>query len=271
MTSTTPGDAFLRGLLPLAGAVLVGGGTVVLAFLILPAAGIALAAALAAGLRAGAADHRTTDRQDRAGGRATAGEADRTGHRDARRPGRADRAGGGRHPAGRAGGAGERQSTRVAAGTARAAGIAAGLAVASMGAAVWLAAQFGVPAVVDGDLAPVLLAVIVLTPLALTDTVQAVGVAASTLRRSSAAVRRLFEVLDAPPVTAPAPAASGAAADRTGRAGDQPARGVCPLAGRRSRCADRYRPGAASPAAGSSCSANPDQGSRPCWRCCSAS
>jgi ABC-type bacteriocin/lantibiotic exporter with double-glycine peptidase domain len=45
----------------------------------------------------------------------------------------------------------------------------------------------------------------VLTPLALTDTVQAVGVAASTMRRSSAAVRRLFAVLDTPPVTAPAP------------------------------------------------------------------
>jgi ABC-type multidrug transport system fused ATPase/permease subunit len=74
-----------------------------------------------------------------------------------------------------------------------------------MGAAVWLAAQFGVPAVVAADLNPVLLAVIVLTPLALTDTVQAVGLAASTLRRSSAAVGRLFQVLDAPPVTAPTP------------------------------------------------------------------
>jgi ABC-type multidrug transport system fused ATPase/permease subunit len=39
--------------------------------------------------------------------------------------------------------------------------------------------------------------------LALTDTVQAVGVAASTLRRSSAAGGRLFQVLDTPPVTAP--------------------------------------------------------------------
>jgi ABC-type transport system involved in cytochrome bd biosynthesis fused ATPase/permease subunit len=41
------GDAFLRGLLPLAGAALVGAGTIVLSFLILPAAGIALAGALA--------------------------------------------------------------------------------------------------------------------------------------------------------------------------------------------------------------------------------
>ncbi|MFN8199089.1 MAG: hypothetical protein U0R72_12265 [Nakamurella multipartita] len=40
------GDAFLRGLLPLAGAALVGAGTVVLLALILPAAGVALAVAL---------------------------------------------------------------------------------------------------------------------------------------------------------------------------------------------------------------------------------
>ena len=199
------GDAFLRGLLPLAAAVLVGGGTVVLAFLILPAAGIALAAALLlACVLAPLITARRTARTERDVVRLRArrtelvtetlddlAELTALGAVDARLAELAEL---------------ETASTRVAAGTARAAGIAAGLAVASMGAAVWLAAQFGVPAVIDGDLAPVLLAVIVLTPLALTDTVQAVGVAASTLRRSSAAVRRLFEVLDAPPVTAPAPA-----------------------------------------------------------------
>jgi len=199
------GDAFLRGLLPLAGAVLVGGGTVVLAFLILPAAGIALAAALLlACVLAPLITARRTARSEREVVRLRArrtelvtetlddlAELTALGAVETRLAELAVL---------------ETASTRVAAGTARAAGIAAGLAVASMGGAVWLAAQFGVPAVIDGDLAPVLLAVIVLTPLALTDTVQAVGVAASTLRRSSAAVRRLFEVLDAPPVTAPAPA-----------------------------------------------------------------
>jgi len=50
-----------------------------------------------------------------------------------------------------------------------------------------------------------LLAVIVLTPLALTDVVQAVGFAASTLRRSAASTGRLFAVLDTQPVTAPGP------------------------------------------------------------------
>ncbi len=198
------GDAFLRGLLPLAAALLVGGGTVVLAFLILPAAGIALAAALfVACIIAPLITARRSARTER---EVVQLRASRTrlvtemidelaeltvlGAMDARLEELA---------------AVETASRRFTAGTARAAGVAAGLAVASMGAAVWLAAQFGVPAVVDSAINPVLLAVIVLTPLALTDTVQAVGVAASTLRRSSAAVRRLFTVLDTPPVTAPAP------------------------------------------------------------------
>ena len=111
-----------------------------------------------------------------------------------------------------------------------------------MGAAVWLAAKFGVPAVVDADLNPVLLAVIVLTPLALTDTVQAVGLAASTLRRSSAAVGRLFQVLDAPPVTAPAPEHPAAAAAMTRRAADPAPRRQRPLARRRPGRAVRHRP-----------------------------
>ncbi len=199
------GDAFLRGLLPLGAAVLVGGGTLVLAFLILPAAGIALAVAL---LLACVAAPLLTARRNRRMERAVVDlRARRTQlvtevldelteltvlgaipHRLSELDGV------------------EAASRRVAAGTARAAGVAAGLAVAAMGAAVWLAARLGVPAVVDGDLAPVLLAVVVLTPLALTDTVQAVGTAASTLRRSSAAVARLFGVLDTAPVTAAPPA-----------------------------------------------------------------
>lgn len=195
------GDAFLRGLLPLAGAVLVCGGTLVLAFFILPAAGIALAVALV--LACIAAPLITARRNARIEYEVVEQRANRTrlvtelldelpeltvlGAVDGRLAD-LDTV--------------ERASRRVAAGTARAAGIAAALAVLSMGAALWLAARFGVPAVVDGSLQPVLLAVVVLTPLALTDTVQAVGVAASTLRRSSAAVGRLFQVLDTQPVTA---------------------------------------------------------------------
>jgi ATP-binding cassette subfamily C protein CydC len=198
------GDAFLRGLLPLAGAALVCGGTLVLAWFLLPAVGIALAGALviacvAAPLITARRDARierdvvnlraqrtrlVTELIDELPELTVLGAVDgRLAELDGI----------------------ERASLRVVAGTARAAGIAAGLAVLSMGAAVWLAAWFGVPAVVDGSLLPVLLAVVVLTPLALTDTVQAVGVAASTLRRSSTAVGRLFQVLDTKPVTAPAP------------------------------------------------------------------
>lgn len=199
------GDAFIRGLLPLAGAVLVSGGTVVVMFAILPVAGLVLAAALiVACVAAPLITSRQSARVEREVVELRARRTrlvtevldelaeltvlDAMGDRVAELD------------------AVERANRRAATRTARAAGIAAALAVASMGAAVWLAALLGVPEVVAADLNPVLLAVIVLTPLALTDTVQAVGVAASTLRRSSAAVGRLFQVLDAPPVTAPAPA-----------------------------------------------------------------
>ena len=199
------GDAFIRGLLPLAGALLVGAGTVVLAFLILPAAGIVLAVALVVACvlaplitakRAARVEREVVELRARRTRLVTEtldelAELTVLGAMDTRIAELARV---------------EAANRSAAAGTARAAGIAAALAVASMGAAVWLAAWFGIPDVVDADLNPVLLAVIVLTPLALTDTVQAVGVAASTLRRSSAAVGRLFQVLDAPPVTAPAPA-----------------------------------------------------------------
>ncbi len=198
------GDAFLRGLLPLGGALLVCAGTLVLAFLILPVAGVALAVALvfaciAAPLLTARRHRRTEHAVVRLRARRTElvtemlDELSELTVLDAipTRLAELD--------------AIEAASRKEAAGTARAAGVAAGLAVAAMGAAVWVAARLGVPAVVDGDLAPVLLAVVVLTPLALTDTVQAVGTAASTLRRSSAATARLFGVLDTPPVTAPPP------------------------------------------------------------------
>ena len=199
------GDAFLRGLLPLAGAALVGAGTVVLSFLILPAAGIALAVALV--VACVLVPVLTARRSARIEGRAVQLRAGRTrlvtellddlpeltvSDGLAGRLDELDRI--------------ELASRRVAAGTARAAGLSAAIAVAAMGAAVWVAAWIGVPAVVSADLAPVLLAVLVLTPLALTDTVEAVGVAGDALHRASAALRRLFVVMDTPPVTAPPPA-----------------------------------------------------------------
>ena len=199
------GDAFLRGLLPLAGAVLVGAGTIVLSFLILPAAGIALAVALV--LACVLVPAVTARRSARVEGRAVRQRAARTRLvaeilDDLPELAVADGLAGRIDELDRI----EADNRRVAAGTARAGGLAAGVAVAAMGAAVWVAAYVGVPAVVSADLNPVLLAVVVLTPLALTDTVQAVGVAAAALHRSSAALRRLFDVMDTPPVTAPPPA-----------------------------------------------------------------
>ena len=153
-TSTTPGDAFLRGLLPLAGALLVGGGTVVLAFLILPAAGIALAACLVARLRARPADHRPTGGPHRDGRRRAAGAAHPAGHRDARRgtgtrrararstPGSPSWTGWSGAPRGWRPARRERPASPP------------GSRSLAMGAAVWLAAWFGVPAVVDADLEP---------------------------------------------------------------------------------------------------------------------
>ena len=185
-------------------AVLVGGGTVVLAVLILPAAGVALAGCLVvACVVAPLITARWTARTERQVVRQRAQRARLVneilddlpeltvlGALDERMAELDDI---------------ENDHRRVTVSTARAAGLATGLAVLSMGAAVWLAARWGVPAVVDADLDPVLLAVIVLTPLALTDVVQAVGFAASTLRRSAASTGRLFAVLDAQPVTAPGP------------------------------------------------------------------
>lgn len=196
------GDAYLRGLLPLAVAVVVGGGTVALATSILPAAGLALAVALLiACLFAPMAAARRGARTEsavvtlRAQRGAVLGDllddlTDLT--------------------------LGDLLATRIeeltelddglrhaAARSARTAGMTAGGAVLAMGLAVLGAIWWGVPAVSGGHLAPVLLAVLVLTPLALTDTVQAVGAAAAALQRSGAAADRLSRILLTPPVSVP--------------------------------------------------------------------
>ena len=236
------GDAFLRGLLPLAGAALVGAGTIVLSFLILPAAGIALAVALV--VACVLVPVLTARRSARIEGRAVQLRAGRTrlvtellddlpeltvSDGLAGRLDELDRI--------------ELASRRVAAGTARAAGLSAAIAVTAMGAAVWVAAWIGVPAVVSADLAPVLLAVLVLTPLALTDTVEAVGVAGDALHRASAALRRLFVVHGHPAGDRTTAGAPGSATGQGGWTDDPPARRLRSLARRESGCADRHRPG----------------------------
>ncbi len=194
------GDAYLRGLLPLSVAILVGAATVALAAAILPAAGLALAAALLVACLLGpifAARRGMRTEATVVELRARRGElltdlldelTDLTlGDMLAARLGElADI---------------EQALRQATARSARTAGITAGAAVLAMGAAVLGALRWGIPAVSAGQLAPVLLAVIALTPLALTETVQSVGVAAAALQRSGAAAGRLAAILQTRPVT----------------------------------------------------------------------
>jgi ATP-binding cassette subfamily C protein CydC len=80
--------------------------------------------------------------------------------------------------------------------------IAVGLAI---GGALWCALLVGVPAVRSGALPSVLLAVVVLTPLALADVLAPLPATLAELARSTGAAQRVLEVLDAPErVTEPA-------------------------------------------------------------------
>ncbi len=79
-------------------------------------------------------------------------------------------------------------------------GIAAGTQVLAAGVAVIGALAIGGQQVVDGTLAPVMLAVLVLTPLALHEALANLIASAQTHTRAKASLHRVGEVLDAPPV-----------------------------------------------------------------------
>lgn len=87
----------------------------------------------------------------------------------------------------------ERRATAVRAWAAAGQVVAAGTAVI---AALWIGGQ----AVLDGAIAPRLLAVLVLTPLALHEVLGGLAQAAQTLTRAQAALTRVVDVLDAEPV-----------------------------------------------------------------------
>lgn len=92
-------------------------------------------------------------------------------------------------------------------------GLATAGQIAAAGIAVVAAILIGGQAVADGEMAPRLLAVLVLTPLALHEVLASFTQAAQTQTRANAALKRLVEVLDAPPVgrgDVPAEEASGA-------------------------------------------------------------
>ncbi|OYO25109.1 thiol reductant ABC exporter subunit CydC [Enemella dayhoffiae] len=79
-------------------------------------------------------------------------------------------------------------------------GAAAGLQVLAAGAAVLVALWVGVPAVADGSLSRVNLAVLVLVPLALHEVLAPLTQAAQTLTRARTALDRVGEVLAALPI-----------------------------------------------------------------------
>ncbi|MFJ9447770.1 thiol reductant ABC exporter subunit CydD [Kitasatospora sp. NPDC101235] len=95
--------------------------------------------------------------------------------------------------------------TRLAARSAATTALGTGLIALLTGLTVAAAAAVGVQGVRDGALAPVCLAVVVLTPLAAFEAVTGMPLAVQARQRSRAAQARLDEVLNAPePVTEPA-------------------------------------------------------------------
>ncbi|MFK0289157.1 thiol reductant ABC exporter subunit CydD [Streptomyces sp. NPDC090442] len=205
-------DYFLRWLLPVGAAVLVGAGTVAFTGWLLPEAGLILAVGL---LLAGAAvpalssalARRAERRLSPARGTLATRVVDLlTGTAELTVAG----ALGARTEAVRRA---DRDLTRIASRSAAAAGAGAGLSALLCGLTVAAAAVVGIQAVHAGRLAGVELAVIVLVPLAAFEVVADLPLAAQYRRRTRHAAERVFEVLDAPaPVRepdapAPAPAA----------------------------------------------------------------
>ncbi|WP_262704836.1 MULTISPECIES: thiol reductant ABC exporter subunit CydD [Streptomyces] len=103
--------------------------------------------------------------------------------------------------------------TRIARRTAAAAGTGAGLSALVCGLTVAAAAWVGVPAVADGRIHGVWLAVVVLTPLAAFEAVAGLPLAVQHRQRVRRAAERVYEVLDEPiPVREPEEAGGEAVA-----------------------------------------------------------
>lgn len=189
------GDAVVRGLLPIAVAVVLGCGTVIAMGLFLPAAGVTLAACLllagvvAPWLAARAA--RTTEQ--RAASARAALSTVALGLLDDAGPLTVQ----GRTPQELAAlREADRELASAADAGARPAALGALLGSLATGVATLAALLLGVPAVQAGTLTPVELAVIVLTPLASFEAVSVLPTAAIQLQRSRAAARRIMSLLD---------------------------------------------------------------------------
>jgi ATP-binding cassette subfamily C protein CydC len=101
---------------------------------------------------------------------------------------------------------------------ARPAAVSAALGTLAVGAAVVAALLLGIPAAARGELTPVELAVVVLTPLAAFEATSLLPAAAVQVLRSRLAAQRVMELLDSSEADAP-PVAPVAAPSSTGRPG----------------------------------------------------
>lgn len=201
-------DYWLRWLLPVGTAVLVGSGSVAFTTWLLPEAGAALAAGLLfAGvgvpLVSGACARRAERRLAPARGELATRVADLlTGTAELTVAGALeDRKGRARE--------GDGVLTRIAARGAAAAGLGAGLSALVCGLTVVAAAAAAANAVLDGRLSGVAMAVAVLTPLAAFEAVNGLPLAVQYRQRVRRSAERVYEVIDAPaPVAEPQRAAT---------------------------------------------------------------
>ncbi|MER5930242.1 thiol reductant ABC exporter subunit CydD [Streptomyces sp. NPDC002054] len=196
-------DYWLRWLLPVGTALLVGTGSVAFTAWLLPEAGAVLALGLlTAGIAVpliGAAVARRAERRlaPARGELATRVAELLTGTAELTVAGAlADRKAGVR--------ASDRTLTAIAARGAAATGLGSGLSALVCGLTVVLAAAAGAAAVADGRLSGVAMAVVVLTPLAAFEAVTGLPLAVQYRQRVRRSAERVYEVLDAPvPVAEP--------------------------------------------------------------------
>lgn len=209
------GDVVVRGLLPIAVAAVVSAAGAVLVGAFLPAAGLALAACLA--LAGGLGPWLAVRAARAAEVRSAAARADVSASVVTVLDGAAEltvTGGLGRETAALADA--EARLARATDAAARPAAWAAAVQPLATGLAVLAALALGIPATTAGALAPVELAVVVLTPLAAFEAAGMVPMAAVSLVRSREAARRVLALMAAPAAQPPAPApAAPAAADGT--------------------------------------------------------
>ncbi|TWF81370.1 ATP-binding cassette subfamily C protein CydC [Pseudonocardia hierapolitana] len=206
-------DLLVRGLTPPLAALVAGAGAVAVSTALLAPGGLLLAAGLVLGgvavPLAAAAAGRGPGRRRAAGRAALSTALVDTIH------GAPDLVAYGAMPAAIArADAADAELTRVERRDAGLLGLGAGASALLAGLTLWGTLLLGVAAVRDGVLAPIPLAVLVLTALAAFEIVAPLPGAAARLGTVRAAGARLFDVLDTPPALTPRPAAAPAPAGR---------------------------------------------------------